>query len=189
MGATHKLKLSPTRYPLLCIPLTQLQPSSEPSDSGLPPESTPNRLFWRQIRQIPGNKPRTPICKCQTGHPGSLFTRTQIPYLFVSTPAPCDLHVFPSTSDKWRAVALDIHNWLQDNAADHNTTEWQWALNHLWISYCGSHPDYPATPMDHNCHGILPLYHLQASISSRSWQMWPVVRFWYWSQTGSGILC
>jgi len=43
VGATHKLKPSPTRYPLPRIPLTQLRPSSEPSNSGLPPESTPNR--------------------------------------------------------------------------------------------------------------------------------------------------
>jgi len=45
VGATHKLKPSPTHYPppIICWPPpTQLRTS----DSDLPPESTPNTLLW-----------------------------------------------------------------------------------------------------------------------------------------------
>jgi len=42
VGATHKLKPSPTHYPLR-LSINILQPNPEHSNSGLLPESTPNR--------------------------------------------------------------------------------------------------------------------------------------------------
>jgi len=53
VGATHKLKPSPTRYLLPCIPLTQLRLSSEPLTPVSPPIRPVTIILTGDFAQLP----------------------------------------------------------------------------------------------------------------------------------------